>query len=212
MLLWPPPSLECGYLSRFLPPLPAKRVLSITHPPKVAIVILAEIRVRLLVKPPRVHYFPQMWLPKQFVWLALIFCGLGLNAAFADTLQLKGNDAVSGKILIEKPDAVVVDVGYTVLIVPRSAIVNISQASNALNRLTVASTPLLNANAPAQFYNTDGGRAAAAGDVRDLVKQIGEAVVQVRTPQRTGLGIFHQRGRLPDHQFSRHRGRDGNYR
>jgi len=151
-------------------------------------VILAEIRVRLLVKPPRVHYFPQMSLPKQFVWLALILCGL--NAAFADTLQLKGNDAVSGKILIEKPDAVVVDVGYTVLIVPRSAIVNISQASNALNRLTVASTPLLNANAPAQFYNTDGGRAAAAGDVRDLVKQIGEAVVQVRTPSGLGSGFF----------------------
>ena len=112
-----------------------------------------------------------MSLPKQLACVALIFCGL--NAAFADTLQLKGNDAVTGKILVEKPDAVVVDVGYTVLIVPRSAIVNISPASNTLNRLTVAANPLLNVNATAQFYSADGGRAAAVSDVRDLVKQIG---------------------------------------
>jgi serine protease Do len=151
-------------------------------------VILAEIRVPSLVKPPPLHYFPEMLLSKQLVWSALIFCGL--NAAHADTLQLKGNGAVSGKILIEKPDAVVVDVGYTVLVVPRSAIVNISQAGSPLNRLSSAPTPLLNANAPAQFYNTDGGRTAAVSNVRDLVKQIGEAVVQVRTPSGLGSGFF----------------------
>ena len=55
-------------------------------------------------------------------------CSAACSAAFADTIQLKGNDAVTGKILAEKPDAVVVDVGYTVLVVPRSAIVKISQA------------------------------------------------------------------------------------
>ena len=129
-----------------------------------------------------------MSLPKHVALLALAFCSL--NAVFADTLQLKGNDAVTGKILMEKPDAVVVDVGYTVLIVPRSAIVRISQASNTLTKLTAtAATPLLNVNAPAQFYH-DGGHAAAAGDVRDLVKQIGEAVVQVRTPGGLGSGFF----------------------
>jgi serine protease Do len=129
-----------------------------------------------------------MSLPKHLALSALLFCGL--SAAFADTIQLKGNDAVTGKILIEKPDAVVVDVGYTVLVVPRNAIVKISQANNALTRLTATTTPLLNVNAPAQFYHADGGRTTVAGDVRDLVKQIGEAVVQVRTPSGLGSGFF----------------------
>ena len=51
------------------------------------------------------------------------------------------------------------DVGYTVLVVPRSAIVNISQADNTLTRLAAAASPLLGVNAPAQFYNSEGGRA-----------------------------------------------------
>jgi serine protease Do len=128
-----------------------------------------------------------MSLNKHLALLALVFCSL--NAAFADTLQLKGNDAVTGKILMEKPDAVVMDVGYTVLVVPRSAIVKTTQASNALTRLTATAAPLLNVNATGQFYR-DGGHAAAAGDVRDFVKQIGEAVVQVRTPGGLGSGFF----------------------
>ena len=150
--------------------------------------ILVEIWSPWLVKSPWVHYCPKMSLHKHLVWSALLFCGL--SAAFADTLQLKGNDAVTGKILMEKPDAVVVDVGYTVLVVPRSAIVKISQANNALTRLTATASPLLDLNAPTQFYHGDGGRSAAMGDVRDLVKQIGEAVVQVRTPGGLGSGFF----------------------
>jgi serine protease Do len=129
-----------------------------------------------------------MSLKKQLVLLVLL--GTGLNVVPADTLQLKGNDALTGKILAEKPDAVVLDVGYTVLVVPRSAIVNISQASNALAQLKASVSPLLNANAPAEFYYADGGRAPAARDVQDIVKQIGEAVVQVRTPGGLGSGFF----------------------
>jgi len=114
----------------------------------------------------------------------------GLQAAFADTIQLKGNDAVTGKILVEKPDAVVVDVGYTVLVVPRSSIVKISQADSTLTRLATTGSPLLGVNTPAQFYNSEGGHAVTVSDVRDLVKQIGEAVVQVRTPSGLGSGFF----------------------
>ncbi len=125
----------------------------------------------------------------KYLVLSALFLS-GLSAAFADTIQLKGNDAVTGKILIEKPDAVVVDVGYTVLVVPRSAIIKISQANNALTRLTATASPLLGVNTPAQFYNTDGAHTATVSDVRDLVKQIGEAVVQVRTPGGLGSGFF----------------------
>jgi serine protease Do len=126
-----------------------------------------------------------MSLRKHFVLPALFLCGL--QFASADTLQLKGNDAVTGTILAEKPDAVVVDVGYTVLVVPRNAITKISKANEVLAKASV-DRPLLNVLSP-QFYSL--GAANAPGrDVQELVKQIGEAVVQVRTPEGLGSGFF----------------------
>ena len=125
---------------------------------------------------------------KHFLLSILLACGVG--AASADTIQLKGNDALTGKILTEKPDAVVLDVGYTVLVVPRSAIVRISQVDKALAQLKTAVNPLLDVNAPAEFYYSDPSRPGTSRDVQDLVKQIGEAVVQVRTPSGLGSGFF----------------------
>ena len=127
-----------------------------------------------------------MSLKKQFALPALLLCGL--QFAFADTLQLKGNDAVTGKILAEKSDAVVVDVGYTVLVVPRSVITKISRVAEVVSPVTAASNLLVSVNTP-QFYSTD-ARPISPRDVQDLVKQIGEAVVQVRTPEGLGSGFF----------------------
>src|SRR4051812_17875460 len=45
----------------------------------------------------------------------------------ADTVQLKDKAAVTGKILAEKRDQVVIDVGYTVLVVPRNQVTKISK-------------------------------------------------------------------------------------
>jgi serine protease Do len=128
-----------------------------------------------------------MSLKKYFTLQALLFCSLCL--ASADTIQLKDQATVTGKILTEKPDSVAVDVGYTVLVVPRSAIATISKASDVATQAAAAASSLLNVNAPTQFYYT-GARPATAHDVQNLVKQIGEAVVQVRTPGGLGSGFF----------------------
>ena len=127
-----------------------------------------------------------MLFKKMFVLPALLSCGLSL--ASADVIQLKDQAAVTGKILAEKPDNVVLDVGYTVLVVPRNVITRISRAADAAGPASAASNLLVNVNAP-QFYTSD-TRPIAARDVRDLVKQIGEAVVQVRTPGGLGSGFF----------------------
>src|SRR5258708_4288762 len=109
-----------------------------------------------------------MSLKKHLTVGALLLGGLQLN--FADTLQLKDKSAVTGKILAEKSDSVVVDLGYTVLVVPRNAISRISRA-NETN--TVAVPTVATAG---QFYSAT-TRTSAARDVSSLVKQIGEAVV-----------------------------------
>src|SRR5438477_1540668 len=45
---------------------------------------------------------------------------------FAETLQLKDKTSVTGKILVEKKDQVVVDLGFTVLVVPKNQVLKIS--------------------------------------------------------------------------------------
>ncbi|MES1181135.1 MAG: trypsin-like peptidase domain-containing protein, partial [Verrucomicrobiota bacterium] len=103
--------------------------------------------------------------------------------AFADTIQLK-DATVTGKILAEKPDSLVVDVGFTVLQIPRSAIINVTKAGAAL---PVTTAPAPSANG--RFYSSD-AKSAGARDVSSLVKQIGEAVVQVKNPGGLGSGFF----------------------
>ena len=129
-----------------------------------------------------------MSLKKHLLWLALMFCSASF--ASADTIQLKDKAAVTGTILTEKPDAVVVDVGYTVLVVPRSFITSIAKGSTLAPPATpVASNAAAIFNVPAQFYYST-LLTSPARDVSSLVKQIGEAVVQVRTPEGLGSGFF----------------------
>jgi len=126
-----------------------------------------------------------MSLKKNFAWLAPVLCAA--QFASADTIQLKNQAAVTGKILAEKSDAVVVDVGYTVLVIPRGVVTKISKANEILSPAASVVSPLLNIEP--QFY-TAGALASPARDVSSLVKQIGEAVVQVRTPEGLGSGFF----------------------
>ena len=100
----------------------------------------------------------------------------------ADTLQLKDKASVTGNILAEKSDAYIVDVGYTVLLVPRNAVLRILHANDT-------NAPVMVNPAAGQFYSAT-TRTSATRDVSSLVKQIGEAVVQVKTPEGLGSGFF----------------------
>jgi serine protease Do len=141
-----------------------------------------------LVKGSWLHYCLTMSLKKYFALAILLFCGL--HPAGADVIQLKDQAAVTGKILAERPDSIVVDVGYTVLVVPRNVVASISKSANAVPTQTPAASNLVaSVNAIPQFFYSD-SRPAADRDVQGLVKQIGEAVVQVRTPEGLGSGFF----------------------
>jgi serine protease Do len=131
----------------------------------------------------------------------LILCALvacGLASAWADTIQLKDKAAVVGTVLAEKPDQIVVDVGYTVLVIPRNQVVKIVKgdtpaAPASKLRRGQKSAPVSDATEVAQpkpgFYLAP-NKAASIRSVRDLVNEIGEAVVQVRTPSGLGSGFF----------------------
>ncbi len=121
----------------------------------------------------------------------------------ADVIQLKDNASITGSILAEKKDLVVVDVGYTVLLVPRNQVVKILNAADdaaaakkakpAGKGVTAANaTPADPALAPvsAAALYTAGSASLPERSVRDLVNQLGEAVVQVRTPSGLGSGFI----------------------
>jgi serine protease Do len=128
--------------------------------------------------------------------LLLLAACCTLPAAWAETIQLKDKAAVTGKILAEKRDQVLVDLGFTVLMVPRNQIVRISRAEAA--ELT-AKPVALKAVVPAEsspaaearpgFYSAPNAKGSARS-VRELVNLIGEAVVQVRTPGGLGSGFL----------------------
>jgi len=127
----------------------------------------------------------------------------GLSCAVsADTLRLKDKAAISGRILEEKRDQIFIDVGYTVLAVPRNQVVHIdlgNEPASDKNPLPEApaptSAPSSAASALAAMPPTDAFYSVATSSlperpVRDLVRQLGAAVVQVRTPGGLGSGFF----------------------
>lgn len=124
-----------------------------------------------------------MSLKQQLLVAALL--GGSLARGGADTVQLKDTAAISGRILAEKADALVVDVGYTALVIPRSAILGISRTATATNA-GVAAAALPGAGS---FYSA-AARGSGVREVSALVKQVGEAVVQVKTPGGLGSGFF----------------------
>jgi serine protease Do len=123
------------------------------------------------------------------VALAVVLISLpNLNA---DTLQLKDKAAITGKILAEKRDQVIVDVGYTVLVVPKSQISKINRSGSSD---TAATTPAPPESSPSAAAGTNLFQSARSGgpdrSVRELVTQLGAAVVQVRTPGGLGSGFI----------------------
>jgi serine protease Do len=122
--------------------------------------------------------------------LSLAAAGCCLASAHADVIQLKDKAAITGTVLTQKPDQVVVDIGYTVLVIPRSDIVKIST-----DEAPATTAPTNAAPAPTTIESKGGNYLSAATpppirDVRELVNLLGEAVVQVSTPGGLGSGFI----------------------
>jgi serine protease Do len=133
---------------------------------------------------------------RQSLLLALP-AAISLAAAPPDTIQLKDKAAVSGKILAEKRDQVALDIGYTVLVIPRNQITKISRSGFAEARAETnvappeAAPPATQSGATglANLYTTN-SKPGITRTVNELVNLLGESVVQVRTPASLGSGFL----------------------
>ena len=141
-------------------------------------------------------------------FICALVLGGGLPA-MSEVIQLRDKATVSGKILAEKKDQVVVDIGYTVLTIPRNQVAKIvPDDAGPPPGTTKTRPPGKSAAVPAKppsapVPNTEGElfqgprTTATERSVRELVNQLGEAVVQVRTPGGLGSGfILNEEGYL----------------
>ncbi|HWX18583.1 MAG TPA: trypsin-like peptidase domain-containing protein [Candidatus Binatia bacterium] len=138
-------------------------------------------------------------LKKCLFLLALTFCAL--ESGLADTIQLRDKAAITGTVLAEKRDQIAVDVGYTVLVIPRNQVLKIlkTDAPETAVKPVASSKPsptvesgaesLPSFEAKSGFYSS-ASKPPASRAVRELVNQLGEAVVQVRTPGGLGSGFI----------------------
>ncbi len=114
----------------------------------------------------------------------------------ADTLHLRDQASVTGRILAEKPEQIYVDLGFTVLAVPRGQVIKVSRDDSTAGpvpgrgvAIRKTSTIAPAAEDQAGFYAVS-SKPPPARSVRELVSKLGEAVVQVRTPGGLGSGFI----------------------
>lgn len=124
------------------------------------------------------------------VSLSLLAAGVaGALPVAGEVLQLRDGASLSGRLLAEKPAHYVLDVGYTVLMVPRESVLEVTEEKTAGEAAPAEATTgarTLEANG---LFALSNGRGTERS-VRELARELGEAVVQVRTPGGLGSGFF----------------------
>jgi serine protease Do len=112
-------------------------------------------------------------------WCAVFASALlTMHAAGINTVYLKSGAEIKGEIISSKPEHVVVDLGFTVLTIPRDEI----------DRVAEAAAPVASARKETgDLYEVNPEQPALS--VRENVERCGGGVVQVRTPVGLGSGF-----------------------
>jgi serine protease Do len=129
---------------------------------------------------------------KKCLCLAFLVPGVAVPAA---TVELKGKASVTGNILAEKRDSIIVDIGYTVLVIPRNQVLRLLDDKQLVGKAiapVVQSSPSqgMADAAPEPGFYQNSSPAARENTVHELVSEYGPAVVQVRTPGGLGSGFI----------------------
>jgi serine protease Do len=127
---------------------------------------------------------PRAILCRILLGLAVALGGAATRALALSTVYLKSGAEIKGDIVSAKPGHVVIDLGFTVLTIPRDEIDRVAEA-NAPVAAAREDTPDLYQVNPEQ----------PALGIKENVERCGGAVVQVRTPVSLGSGfLIHRDG------------------
>lgn len=114
-------------------------------------------------------------------WMAglVIVAGFALPVLRGDVITLSEGQTITGEIVREYPDRLLVDLGYDVISIPRSAIRGIQQDSSEAAKADTQQTDHL--------YSTAD---LPPRSVKALTEVFGEGVVLVSSPSGLGSGFF----------------------
>jgi len=132
---------------------------------------------------------PARLLPVAVVAVMVIVIGLLVAPAgpvAAETIELTNGAMVRGKILVQKTDRIVVDLGFQVMEIPLDEVERVTDETGE----TGEGSSLVRS---VDIYQIDSGREALS--VKENMARCAEAVVQVRTPIALGSGfVIHSSG------------------
>jgi len=116
-------------------------------------------------------------------WIGLLalISGISANAADVRRMVLKNGTEMRGQLLRERDDAVLIDLGFTVLSVPRSEITSLEKVADAQALVASAVTG-------EDIYFVEPHREPLA--VEKNVARVAEAVVQIQTASGLGSGFI----------------------
>ncbi len=119
----------------------------------------------------------------------MLLCSCAL--CFADTIVLKEGQTITGDILVEKQAQIYVDIGVTVLTIPKEKILRFEYDKDA----ETAKSENSQAQSDTPAAAVEDGRLYKTGDLKKTtiekcVERVSEAVVKVSSPGGTGSGFF----------------------
>jgi serine protease Do len=129
---------------------------------------------------------------RQFFTLCFCFLALFATISIADTITLQDGSSVTGTVLADKETQLVVDIGVTVLVIPKDKIVEWNATAQETNTLVITSAaefnqPLVQETSGTSLYKIG---TYAKTSIEDCVQRFSEAVVMVSSPAGLGSGFF----------------------
>ena len=107
-------------------------------------------------------------------------------AAPADVIELKDGHQVVGDVIAEKPNMLIVDLGFDVLKIPRDQVTS-RRKSTEVAKVAAGAPVVASDSDPTGFFLTSDLKAMP---VQELVHRFGEAVVSVETSGGKGSGFI----------------------
>ena len=117
----------------------------------------------------------------------LLFCLTSFSTLFAShSIELKNGSSIQGEIIMERPDAYYIDLGFDLTAVPKNAVLKLS-------KLDPQSGEAISLTTSDKLYQVSTGRSDQP--IREWVDQLGEAVALIQTPTGLGSGfVIHKDG------------------
>jgi len=108
------------------------------------------------------------------------------SICFADTIVLKQGQTLSGDILAEKETQFYIDIGVTILAVPKEKILRLEYDADQTDSNSDANSAELLVTTDSLYASTNQKETT----IEECVKAVSEAVVKVSTPAGMGSGFF----------------------